>query len=249
MTYTDLRFLGKQYEEITKLRTATSNRLKHLELHTEAGEVLDATLDELTERREIVSKHMIKLMNEICHPRLLKWQEETKGIGAHLLARFLSEVGDPIVALPQWWEGESKERHLVSGEPYKRTPQQFFRYSGYGDPKDKRRKGQTAEEAELGGRPMAKSLMHELAEGCIKLDGKPDKNGKARALSPYRWIYDHYRTVYATREGWTPLHQSNAAWRKVKRAILLDIWLTAQGLDPVYGHGNQPGKFSGQAAS
>lgn len=43
-------------------------------------------------------------------------------------------------------------------------------------------------------KPLIKSkLMGVLSTSLIKQNGKPDKNGKARALSPYRTIYDVYK--------------------------------------------------------
>lgn len=46
-----------------------------------------------------------------------------------------------------------------------------------------------------------------------------------RRRSPYRDIYDAARIYYADHEGWTLMHQHNAALRKVSKEILKDIWV------------------------
>jgi hypothetical protein len=243
MPYEDLRSLGVQLKDTLKLRIQTNNRISHLAGRLEIVDVLRENVDQFTAQEAMLSKMLVEELKRAAHPRLLRWQLESKGIGEHLLARLLGEVGDPAIADPQWWEGTGENRTLMHGEPYARTPQQFFRYCGYGDPNDKRRKGMSVEEAEDLGRPLAKSILRLMAESCLKAKSRTTD----KYTSPYRWVYDHYRVAYKTREGWTPKHQHNAALRKVARAIMFDLWLTSQGKEPLYGHGHNPGKLSGKA--
>jgi len=232
VTYEDVASIGKQYFQIQQTRIAANNRLKHLPEYSLAREYVESTIEKLKAEESYLSGALTKLFQEIAPPKVLVWQQNTKGIGIHLLARLVADVGDPVTATPHWFEGTGAERQLMSGEPYVRTPQQLFRFCGYGAPEDKRRKGMPAEDIGKIGRPIAKSVTRLLVESCMKAGS-----------SPYRPVYDAARAKYATREGWTLKHQHNSALRKMARALLLDLWLTAQGLDPIYGQGHQPGKY------
>lgn len=240
-TYTDLKLVGEEFHRLQEERKSSANRLRTAGAGTFAAEILRESVAAFEGWEKQLSKHMQAIAREVFPPRLLQWQEESKGIGLHLLARLLGELGDPITAHPKWWEGEGKERHLVEGQPFVRTPQQWFRYAGYGDPNDRRRKGMTKEEVGKAGRPLAKALLRELVKSIMK-----------HSSPQYRPVYDHWKAVYATRqnekgEDWTLIHQHNAAMRKVARAMLMDIWLTAQGLEPTYGTSHQPGKYRTRA--
>jgi hypothetical protein len=50
----------------------------------------------------------------------------------------------------------------------------------------------------------------------------------SRRRSPYRDVYDQARTLYATRDGWSLMHQHNAALRKVSKEVLKDLWLVSR---------------------
>lgn len=232
ITYQDLGAIGKQYFQIQKTRIAASNRLKHLPEGSLAREYVEATIATLKEQEKYLSIALQKMFGTVAHPKVLAWQQAAKGIGLHLLARLIADIGDPVTATPHWYEGTGADRKLMTGEPYRRTPQQIFRYAGYGDPKDKRARGMDA--ADIGGlgRPIAKSVTRLLVESCMKAGD-----------SQYRVVYDAARKKYATREGWSLKHQHNAALRKMARALLLDLWLTSNGHDPIYGRGHQPGKY------
>ncbi|MCA1571953.1 MAG: hypothetical protein LC798_16905 [Chloroflexi bacterium] len=58
------------------------------------------------------------------------------------------------------------------------------------------------------------------------VNAKPTPGSRRR--SPYRDTYDLARLTYADRDGWTPLHQHNAALRLVGKAILTDLWKVAR---------------------
>ena len=88
-----------------------------------------------------------------------------------------------------------------------------------------------------------------IAEKCTTFNGKPDKNGRPRALSPYRAVYDDGRAKYAEsvhdvacrqcgskgkpapvgselRDG----HKHARAMRLVMKAILRDLWIEARAI-------------------
>jgi hypothetical protein len=98
------------------------------------------------------------------------------------VARLLGAIGDPIHAEPWIWMDESpeghecsfrcgKDRHLVALEPFDRTPRQLLAYCGHGDPAAKRRKGMDQADTLALGNPVAKMLLHLLAESCVKQIG------------------------------------------------------------------------------
>jgi hypothetical protein len=167
-------------------------------------------------------------------PHLVAWVKQTKGVGEHLVARLLGAIGDPVIANPMTWmekppEGhvcdprrckkkvdDKKARHLVALPSYRRTVSQLWSFCGHGDPTRKRRKGMTQTEAFAAGNPLAKMVVHLMAECCMKCNG-----------SPYRAVYDVARVTYESREGWKPGHQHNAALRKVGKEILRDLWIVA----------------------
>ena len=103
----------------------------------------------------------------------------------------------------------------------------------------------------------AKMIVRLMAEACIKVNGKPDKYGRPRPLSPYRQVFDNARVAYAARtagdgpawakhesHGWKVgvppkdqpenacEHCKNAALRIVGKEILRDLWIVAGGGQP-----------------
>jgi hypothetical protein len=65
-----------------------------------------------------------------------------------------------------------------------------------------------------------------LAEPCMK-----------SRESPYRRVYDERRAhTLTTHPDWSDGHSHNDALRITAKAILLDIWLVANGRDPKVGH-------------
>lgn len=121
------------------------------------------------------------------------WIEAQKGVGAKQAARFLVAIGDPL-ARPQIIHDDGTE------EPArKRKVSELLSLCGHGDPARRPRKGMTQADAMALGNPEAKKRLRLIAMTCLKLDGKPDKNGRARARSPYRDVYEAARAEYATR--------------------------------------------------
>lgn len=97
--------------------------------------------------------------------------------------------------------------------------------------------------------PEARMRIFLVSEATIKQNGVPDKNGKTRALSPYRKIYDDGRLYYANATHSQPCvrcgpakspapansplslaHQHARALRLVSKAILKDLWIESRRL-------------------
>jgi hypothetical protein len=90
----------------------------------------------------------------------------------------------------------------------------------------RRRKGQQANWS-----TNAKTRAYLIVASCIKVDGKPDKNGKPRALSPYRAKYDERRAwTEVTHPDWTAGHAHNDAMRVASKELLKDLWTVARDL-------------------
>lgn len=183
-------------------------------------------------------------------PDVHVWVKDTPGVGDHLVARLLGEIGHPIIATPMTWEkndtglimdsGTSPKRVLVAnGEPYIRSVGQLWAYCGVGAPV-RRRRGMTQEETLGLGKTSAKTLVHLVALGTIKFTGTPHEQRQrssgdgsdtasrptimtTRRRSPYRDVYDHRRVVTADR-GWTDGHSHADALRIVGKHFLADLY-------------------------
>lgn len=212
--------------QIQRVRIALGNRLSRAQVDPL---LFSNQIGAVRAAEAIAKKDLNGEFKAVVAKEIIEWQQNSAGIGEHLLARLLGEIGDPKTAIPMWWEGTGKDRKLMIGEPYQRTPRQLFAYCGVGDPERKRKKGMTAEEAEALGRPTAKMIVRLLAESCIKQVVKPLEDGDYVNQVQYRAVYDKERARYNTREGWTDARKHNAALRRVGRAILYDLWLVANG--------------------
>lgn len=221
----NLRIFAEVFEDVQKQRIATTNRAERggVDPIFFVG-VLQLTHDAEKEAKRI----MLACYRATVPPGIQQWQKDTPGIGDHLLARLLGVIGHPVHTTVYEWEGAGHDRVLVEVGPMDRTVSQLWSYCGHGDAMRKRRAGMTAEDAAAMGNPRAKMLVRLLAEACLKQNGVSDKNGKARASSPYREVYDEARMDYESRD-WTDLHRHNAALRKVGKAILKDLWIEAGG--------------------
>lgn len=183
-------------------------------------------------------------------PEVSSWVGDTPGVGRHLVARLLGEIGHPILATPMAWEknaeglvmesGTVPKRVLVpAGDPYMRSVGQLWAYCGVGAP-ERRRKGMTQEETLALGKASAKTLVYLVATSAIKFTGAPHtqrtrssgdgsvlaarpKIATTRRRSPYRDIYDLRRLVTAERE-WTDGHRHADALRIVGKRFLADMY-------------------------
>jgi len=180
---------------------------------------------------------LVRSYRRTASPAVRTWQTASKGVGDKLFARFLGHLGHPLIATPHRWEGTGTERVLIEGEPYERTLRQLWAYCGHGDPARKRRAGQNADDGAAGGNPRCKMLIHLIAAGCVKEPGRQVAMLRIGEQKPDECTWD-YRAVYEQarldfwaepRDGWTDLHQHNAAIRKVAKEILRDLWIVARG--------------------
>lgn len=209
-----LRILAEQYEDAQKARIACENRLRRAPVH---GNDYQPQLDAMRTAETVWKKALRTQYRTGVPDNIREWQKDTVGIGEHLLARLLGTIGHPVHTVRHHWEGTGDNRTLHADGPHDRRVSDLWQYCGHGDPNRRRRKGQTPDEAAASGNPRAKMLTRLLAEACMK-----------QRRSPYRRVYDDARELYATREGWTPLHQHNAALRKVGKEILRDLWQASQ---------------------
>jgi hypothetical protein len=131
----------------------------------------------------------------------------------------------------------NEKRTLVTGATIRCGVRDIWSYCGHGDASRKRRKGMTQQEAFAAGSPLAKSIVHMMADFSVRLNGVPDKNGRARAKSPY---YDNFITwkeqaAELHPDDWTKLRVHNHAIRKTGKAILKDLWRVQHDFPPAYG--------------
>lgn len=143
---------------------------------------------------ENAEKDAVKQLEaELKRQPLWPWIEAQKGIGPKQAARLLGVIGDPLTR-PEIIHDDG------TIEPARRrSVSETLSYCGHGDPDRKPRKGMTQKEAFQLGNPDAKKRLRVIAMQCMRLDGVPDKNGRPRALSPYREVYDKAREEYADR--------------------------------------------------
>jgi hypothetical protein len=227
-TYAQLRLYGEMFWGIQELRKAQRNRER-------AGEVINGlpieeALQHIEDAESILSKAMVAEYRATAPEAILRWREESPGVGEHLLARLLGVIGEPYIANPCHWEGEGKgKRHLVGDPPYIRTVGQLWAYCGVGDPARRRRKGMSKEDAAAAGTWRAKTILWIIAVACTKQPG-----------SRYEIVYRKARIEYEDRvhdkdcpqckgsskpgQPWKAGHQHAAALRKVSKEILRDLW-------------------------
>lgn len=277
--FDELRVLAESFEDAQKARIAIENRLRSGMVPEEVSAML---LSSAKATEHAVGLEMRRAFRRAA-PEVYAWVKETIGLGDQLMARLLGAIGHPVWAYPMTWvEGyrpdghecgptckKEGEKHLIALEPFRRNVGKLWAYCGHGDPTKRRRKGMTQDEAFGLGNPRAKTLIHLLAESCMKQKGSPAgsvSTTKAIALepeaddavkqatpalstrrrSPYRDTYDQAREKYADREDWSDGHRHNAALRFTAKAILKDLWLVAGGhgyIDPqvgiAVGHGQE----------
>lgn len=258
-----LRVLADTFFDVQEARKAIVNRtsakkLKHGTVipPVVAPEVLADALDSFKKSEKQIGSAMRAAFRQAA-PEIYAWVKDTPGLGEHLVARLVGAIGHPVTAQPYHWEGEGADRVLIADEPFARNVAKLWALCGHGDPNRRKRKGMSAEDAMALGNPKAKMLTHLIAEGCMKCVGSrsiseaqgasaadTDSDGGAtwvaktsstppRRRSPYRDVYDRGRLIYAQREEWTDAHRHNAALRLVGKEFLRDLWLVAQGREPL----------------
>ena len=204
-----------------------------------------------------------------------------KGLGEKTVARLLGAIGDP------YWNGKY-------GRP--RTVGELWAYCGLHGSNGHRAKGYRCDgcgaevlngvkknaphgcgggagggvgrwQAKTNWSGQAKMRTFLCIEPCIKLDGKPDKNGRARAKSPYRTIYEdakakaaeHLHTDVCARCGpkgkpakvgspWSDGHKHGHAMRIARKELLRDLWLEAKRIHENAGTGQNGAEAQGGGA-
>jgi hypothetical protein len=165
------------------------------------------------------------------HP-LGAWVRSVVGVGEKTAARLLGAIGDP------YWNPLHDRPRLVS---------ELWAYCGLHGPHGRKRKGVAANWNQD-----AKVRAYLVAEACIRWDGQPDKNGRPRAISPYRAAYNAARSRYVDKvhteacarcgpagkpaqpgSPWSDGHRHGAAMRLVMKALLRDLWLEAKKVHEV----------------
>lgn len=237
--YAMLAFLAATLDDLENLRKAQENRYRSLTTTgvSEKGHewgfglpktsplVLDAEVlvDGIAAVEKKAVAHLEDSMRK--HP-LGPWVKAQVGIGDKQAARLLAAIGDP------YW-------NTLYGKP--RTVSELWSYCGLA-PGQRRAKGQKANwSAE------AKMRAWVCIQSCMLLNGVPDKNGRPRALSPYRVIIDERRAWTAGRlhsdpcprcgpkgkpaaagSPWSPAHSLADGVRIACKTLLRDLWLEAR---------------------
>lgn len=245
-----LNFLAKTVDEIEMMRKTTENRLRVFtrDEPDSDGQVrglgwveddprldsLQRTLDSIQEAEKRAVSELEKHMRTSAFGPFL---EESVGIAAKGLGRLLGATGDPYVHPAQYNDGE-----LVEPERPRKVSE-LWSYCGW-VPFRKRQKGQLANWSVEG-----KMRSFIIAEAAIKLTGEPDKNGKTRARSPYRDVYDRRKAHTEGRvhsvecppcgpkgspaqpgDPWSDKHRHIDAVRIVAKELLKDLWLESRDL-------------------
>lgn len=237
--YWRLRTAARNYQDSHHHCTRLSNRLEALKRQGLKDPALQVQLDVAKAGREESAKVLAGLYEDTAPPALIKYQKETAGIGVTLMAQLIGEVGDFKTYTEAWWDEDPKgeeKRVLMTGEEKSVGVREIWAFCGHGDATRKRVKGGTQEEMLAAGSPAAKTIAHMMADFAVRLNGVPDKNGRARAKTPY---YDLYITSKAhaleAHPDWTPLHRDNHAKRKVAKAMLKDMWRVQHHQEAAYG--------------
>ena len=274
----DLAFLASFLYDFEEFRKASANRLRSattpkdkpdadgkcrgLGLSVEDSCVRAAASTLL--RTQVAEDEMVlELKRRFREHPLHPFVAARKGLGEKTVARLLGAIGDP------YWNGKY-------GRP--RTVGELWAYCGLHGSNGHRAKGYRCDGcgAEVlngvmknaphgcGGRWQSKTNWSGQAkmrtflciEPCIKLDGKPDKNGRARAKSPYRTVYEeakakaaeHLHTDVCARCGpkgkpakvgspWSDGHKHGHAMRIARKELLRDLWLEAKRIHESAGAG------------
>lgn len=254
--YWQLKAAAANYQDAHHNTTRISNRLKALEERGLYDPALDSQLQTAAVSRDESAKILRKLYKAVAPPAIVKFQIESVGLGDLLMAQLVGVVGDFKLYTEAWWETTAEavetgatvlahnhddetgpeKRVLVIGETKTCGVREIWSYCGHGDVTRKRKRGADQATQFAAGSPLAKTLVHEMADFALRQNGVPDKNGKARPKCPY---YDHYlaRKALTTeqRPDWTQKRRNNDAIRLVGKAILKDIWRVQHGQEPVYG--------------
>lgn len=242
--YAELRAMAENLDDLIRLRVGLDNRMGRAKID---ADLFSPARTAIGNAEKFTIKELKTIFARTC-PELVAWANRTRGVGVHLLARLIGEIGSPLIATPHHYEYHEEEveqrgekvmkrkRTLVADLPFERNLAKLWAYCGVGDSTRVRRKGMTAEDAAALGNPRAKTLIWLIAFRAMMQVGKvdPDTGEVLVEPSPYRVVYDQARDRYAARLDWTDGHRHAAAMRMVCKEILRDIWLVAKGKQPVH---------------
>lgn len=253
--YEDVVLLSDILDDLERTRIANENRLRTLTRGDEWGKGAGASGEQayiaalIGQIKALEEDATVQLERAVKASPLGGFCAATPGLGLKSLGRLLGLIGDPA------WNGKE-------GRP--RTLRELYAYcglgvevSGQGDTHDKsdshllsgvapsRKKGVKANWSGV-----ARARVYLIAKSAIMQDGEPDKNGRPRARSPYRDVYDEGRAKYADAvhnvpcnqcgpkghpaqpgSPLSPKHQHARATRLVMKAFLKDLWRAAAHSD------------------
>lgn len=204
--YEALRQATRVYTDLEQESVRLGNRVRATS-DPRAHDVLLA-VDEAKARAR---KWLEQIYGEVVPTAVREWQQRTPGVSAYQLGRLLGEAGHPQIAWPYSQEDNpdfdpaerpsatNEKRFAVPGEPRIRSVSEWLQRCGFGRP-GRLPKEPSQDEVLAAGLPAAKRiawLMIAGPGGALFQNGEPDKNGKARAHSPYRAVYDAERARYA----------------------------------------------------
>lgn len=204
-----IKTLGNELDDLERTRIMNGNRISAIT--REYGSSLPE-LDVIAEQLKLV-EHAAELSLKRAwrrHP-LAAWAKDYPGIGEKLIARLVAEIGDP---------GERP------------NPAKLWAYCGIGDPKRKRAKGMTQEEAFKLGNPHAKKICWLIGESFVKTNKGPGREAYDAARAKYA---DRVHETACIRCGpagkpappgspWSLKHQHEAAKRYAVKMFLKELW-------------------------
>lgn len=103
--YRKLRILAEMLWDAQKTRIGMSNRAERAEV---LPEIYKPHIENMEEVEHKLALALRKQYRVTVPPRVRQWQQDSPGIGEHLLARLLGCIGDPVWAFPYHWEGAGK---------------------------------------------------------------------------------------------------------------------------------------------
>jgi hypothetical protein len=250
----ELRLLAKMFSDVQEFRKATENKVRSA---TVDPAFIGTAIAHYKAVEHELSLQLRRALRRTAAPGILAWQKKQQGVGEHLLARLLGDIGTPRLAEPKHWEGTGKgDRVLVSTGPRRRTISQLWSYCGHGDPARKLRKDMSAEEVLAVGNRRTKAIVWNLAGACVKagvrkLADVDDSDGydlkHREAVTHYGQVYLDRRFATLTRihaepcvrcgpkgkpaaagTPWSTAHRHADAMRIVGKEILRDLWKAAR---------------------
>jgi hypothetical protein len=196
MNAIQLRLYAKLFSDAQEFRKSLSNKLRSNTSDPDAVDTFRQTTDDL---EEMAKKTLLSVYRREVPEPIQQWQSNSLGVGEHLIARLLGEIGHPRIAEPWHWEGEGiGNRVIVQGEPYERSVSQLWQYCGHGKP-SYRHKGMSKDEAMAGGNPHAKAVTWNIVNGIVKASVRKDENDERMSKSVYGQLYLDTKERYADR--------------------------------------------------